>query len=120
MQVPNFLLHKIETELNFHGIEYTFLRCGKDKFGQPSEQLTEQIVLKGIYHESNSYITTSGSEASETRTKKSPMILCLFEDGCKVQQGDVVCIRGNKYKVSGVLDIQNYSVVADISLEEVV
>ena len=120
MQVPNFLLHKMKTELNFYGVEYTFLRCGKDKFGQPSEQLTEQIVLKGIYHESNSYITTSGSEASETRTKKSPMILCLFEDGNKVQQGDVVYVRGNKYKVSGVLDIQNYSVVADISLEEVV
>ena len=120
MQVPNFLLHRIEIDIKFHGVDYTFLKYGKDKFGQPSEQPTEQIVLKGIYHESNSYIKTTGSEASEISTKKNPMILCLFEYGNKVQQGDFVYIRGDKYKVSGVLDIQNYSVVADISLEEVV
>ena len=48
------------------------------------------------------------------------MSLCTYEDGSKLRQGDVVALNGKQYKVSGVLNVQNYSVVADISLEEVV
>ena len=43
----------------------------------------------------------------------------MFEDGNKVKQGDTITIEGKMLKVSGVLNIQNYSIVADISLEEV-
>ena len=47
------------------------------------------------------------------------MILCLFEDGNKIKQGDMITIAEKTFRVSGVLNIQNYSIVADISLEEV-
>lgn len=120
MEIPNFLLHKIHTELNFHGIAYTFIRYGVDKFKQPTNAIDQQIVLKGLYHESNSYIQTTGGDSSIVRTKKSPMILCTYEDGSKLRQGDMVVLNEKQYKVSGVLNVQNYSVVADISLEEVV
>ena len=119
MKASNFLLHRLQVQLNMRGIEYVFGRQALDKFGQPSDDTEEQIKLKGIYHESNSYIQTTGSDATIIRTEKSPMILCLFEDGNKVKQGDIITIEGKMFKVSGVLNIQNYSIVADISLEEV-
>lgn len=119
MKASNFLLHRLQVQLNMRGIEYVFSRQASDKFGQPLDDVKEQIKLNGIYHESNSYIQTTGSDATVIRTEKSPMILCLFEDGNKVKQGDVITIEGKMFKVSGVLNIQNYSIVADISLEEV-
>ena len=41
----------------------------------------------------------------------------MAEEVEKLKQGDKVLINSVPYKVSGVLDIQNYGVVADISLE---
>lgn len=50
--------------------------------------------------------------------EKSPMILTLIDDNMKsIKQGDLIYISGVKYTVSGILDIGNYGVVADISLE---
>lgn len=119
MKASNFLLHRLQVQLNMRGIEYVFSRQALDKFGQPLEDVQEQVKLKGIYHESNGYIQTTGSDATITRTKKSPMILCLFADGDKIKQGDRIVINEKTYKVSGVLDVQNYHIAADISLEEV-
>lgn len=120
MKAPDFLLHRLRVQLGMRGIKYTFSRQAADKFGQPLEDIQEHIELKGIYHESNGYIQTTGSDATITRTKKSPMILCLYEDGIKIKQGDLIIIEGKQYNVSGILNIQNYSIVSDISLEEVI
>lgn len=120
MKAPDFLLHRLEVQLKMRGIKYTFVRQGTDKFGQPSNDVEEQFDIIGIYHESNSYIQSTGSDATIIRTKKSPMILCLYEDAKEIVQGDIVTINDKMYKVSGVLDIQSYSVAADISLDEVI
>ena len=46
------------------------------------------------------------------------MILALMSDEVKkLSQGDEVTINDTLYRVSGILDIQNYCVAADISLE---
>ena len=119
MKASNFLLHRLQVQLNMRGIEYVFSRQALDKFGQPLDDTQEEIKLKGIYHESNGYIKSTGSDATIIRTEKSPMILCLFEDGNKIKQGDMITIAEKTFRVSGVLNIQNYSIVADISLEEV-
>lgn len=119
MLAPDFLLHRLKVQLNMRGVEYTFSRQALDKFGQPLDDVQEEIILKGIYHESNGYIQTTGSDATITRTKKSPMILCLFKDGNKIKQGDLISVNEKQYKVSGILNIQNYSIASDISLEEV-
>lgn len=120
MKAPNFLSRRIQTELAFRGVEYTFSRYGEDKFHQPTGKVELTIVLKGLYHETNSYMQTINGESSVTRTKKSPMILCMYEDGSQLEQGDIVVVDNKQYKVSGVLNIQDYSIAADISLEEVV
>ena len=119
MKASNFLLHRLQVQLNMRGIEYVFSRQALDKFGQPIEGDDDENAIVGIYHESNSYIQTTGGNATVIRTRKSPMILCLFADGDKIKQGDRVVINEKTYKVSGVLDVQNYHIAADISLEEV-
>jgi hypothetical protein len=48
------------------------------------------------------------------------MILCLYEDGKDIEAGDIVFINEKQYNVTGALDIQNFSVALDISLEEVI
>lgn len=117
MKAPLFLENKVKRLLRTSGIQYDFISVGKDAYNQPTES-SEVLSVKGVYHEQNSFITVSSSEAASVQRKKSPMILTLFTDSVrKLKQGDKVYINERLYKVSGVLDIQNYGVVADISLE---
>lgn len=120
MKPPYFMENRIRTQLKRNGLQYQFFRSKLDKFKQPTEELEQVADIKGLYHESNSYIQTTGSDASIIRTSKSPMILCMYEDAKKIVLGDKIEISGKQYKVSGVLNIQNYNVAADISLEEVI
>jgi hypothetical protein len=47
------------------------------------------------------------------------MILCLFEEvkAADLQFGDVTVINGKTFRVTGVQDIQEWNLIADISLE---
>ena len=110
---------KLKRELQRSGKEYSFKRAEENEFGEKNGNCIEVGALKAIYHESNGYIQTAGSDATTIMKEKSPMILCLFEDGNKIKQGDMIIIAEKTFRVSGVLNIQNYSIVADISLEEV-
>ena len=116
MQTPLFLKNKISRLLKTNGMEYTFTLMCEDEYKQPKEG--EVVTIKGIYHEANSFITVTASDSASVQRKKSPMILTLFnEEVEKLKQGDKVLINSVTYKVSGVLDIQNYGMAADISLE---
>lgn len=116
MKTPLFLENKITRLLNTHGLEYTFISVDKDNYNQPVKGAT--LVIKGLYHESNSFITVAASDSASVQRKKSPMILTLFDSTVKMlKQGDKVKINSVWYTVSGILDVQNYGVAADISLE---
>lgn len=120
MKSPNFLLHRIKYRINMSGKEYVFNRQSTDKYGQPTDKMDVVCVVKCVYHEANGYIQVSASDATVIRSKKSPMLLCAYDDATKLRQGDLVEIEGCQYKICGILNIQNYSVAADISLEEVI
>lgn len=116
MQTPLFLKNKISRLLRTNGLEYTFTLMDEDEYKQPKEG--EAVTIKGIYHEENSFITVAASDSASVQRKKSPMILTLLDEEVKkLKQGDKVLVNSVSYKVSGVLDIQNYGVAADISLE---
>lgn len=116
MKTPEFLRHKISRQLNTHGLMYNFTLMKEDEYHQPTED--SSIEIRGVYHEVNSFITVASSNAASVQRKKSPMILTLLDDSVKrIKQGDRVTINSTRYTVSGVLDIQNYGVAADISLE---
>ena len=58
-------------------------------------------------------------DTTQVRSKKVPMILCMYEDTARLvlQVGDIVKINSKTFKVTGVTDIQEWNLISDISLE---
>lgn len=116
-----FEAYKIKRELKRSGIDYEFNRTKKNDFGEPTSEHVVVGKLKGLYHEQNSTIQITTGDTTQVRTKKVPMILCLYEDTASLvlQVGDIVSINAKTFKVTGITDIQEWNLISDISLEVV-
>lgn len=112
---------KLKKELKTSGINYEFKRLKVNDFGEPIGDSEVVTTIKGLYHEQNSNVQITTGETTQIRTKKIPMILCLYDDAALValKVGDVVKINSKTFKVTGVVNIQEWSIIADISLEVV-
>lgn len=117
MMNTKFEAYKISRELKRTGIWYEFKRAELNSFKEPTKEYIVAGKLKGLYHEQNGNISITTGETTRTRTKKIPMILCLYEDAKKLKIGDKVKINSKTFKVTGVVNIQEWNIVADISLE---
>ncbi len=113
-----FEAYKIKRELKRSGIDYEFKRPGKNEFGESADDVTVGKI-RGIYHEQNGSIQITSGDTTQVRTKKTPMILCLYEDAALVvlRVGDKVKINSKTFKVTGVVNIQEWNIISDISLE---
>lgn len=116
-----FEAYKIKRELKRSGIDYEFKRAEKNEFDEPAGELMLVGMLKGLYHEQNSSVQITTGDTTQVRTKKVPMILCLYEDTASLvlQVGDIVKINAKTFKVTGVINIQEWNLISDISLEVV-
>lgn len=119
-----FEAYKIERELKRSGIDYEFKRFSLNEFGEPSEPSNDSVtvgIIKGLYHEQNSNIQITTGDTTQVRTKKIPMILCLYDDTASLalQVGDLLEINKKQFKVTGVTNIQEWNIISDISLEVV-
>lgn len=116
-----FEVYKIKRELKRSGIDYEFRRMEKNNFGEPTDELKTVGKLKGLYHEQNGSIQVTTGDTTQTRTKKVPMILCLYEDAASLvlRVGDIVKVNAKTFKVTGVVNIQEWNLISDISLEVV-
>ena len=116
-----FEAYKIKRELKRSGIDYEFKRSGVNDFGEPVSEPTVVGTIRGLYHEQNSNIQITTGDTTQVRTKKIPMILCLYEDAASLvlQVGDELKINNKTLKVTGVVNIQEWNIIADISLEVV-
>ena len=116
-----FEVYKIKRELKRSGIDYEFRRMEKNNFGEPTDELKAVGKLKGLYHEQNGSVQVTTGDTTQTRTKKVPMILCLYEDAASLvlRVGDIVKINAKTFKVTGVVNIQEWNLISDISLEVV-
>ena len=116
-----FESYKIKRELKKSGIDYEFIKMGLNDFGEPNGEAVIIGNLKGIYHEQNSSIHITTGETTQVRTKKIPMILCLYEDVANLGlcAGNIVKINSKVLRVTGVTNIQEWNIIADISLEVV-
>lgn len=114
-----FEAYKIKRELKKSGTDYEFKRSETNDFGEPVGESKTVGKLKGLYHEQNGAIRISAGDAAQFRTKKIPMILCLYEDTAllALQVGDTVIINKKIFKVTGVVNIQEWNLISDISLE---
>lgn len=115
----NFEVYKLKREIKRSGNDYEFTRAGVNKFGEPSE--TEEAIgtLRGLYHERNEHIAITMADTTQVRTKKIPSILCLYEDATSLALvvDDKVAFNGKVMKVTGIVNIQEWNLIADISLE---
>ena len=116
-----FEAYKIKRELKRSGTDYEFKRTGKNKFGESNGELNIVGMLRGLYHEQNGSVQISTGDTTQVRTKKVPMILCLYEDTASLvlQIGDIVKINAKIFKVTGIVNIQEWNLISDISLEVV-
>lgn len=112
-----FEAYKIQRELKRSGLEYTFIGTGVNDVGEPTDEPVDIGTFRGIYHEQNSHIQITVGDTTQIRTKKVPCILCLFEDGYKLAVGNYTTINGKKFTVTGVVNVQEWSIIADVSLE---
>lgn len=112
-----FEAYKLRRELKRIGKEYEFKRAVLNAYKEPTDDSVVAGKLIGLYHEQNSYVSATTGETTRTRTKKVPMILCLFEDAEFLKFGDIVKINSREFKVTGVTNIQEWNIIADISLE---
>ena len=116
-----FEAYKIKRELKRSGIDYEFKRSGVNDFGEPVGEPTVVGTIRGLYHEQNSSVQVTTGDTTQVRTKKIPMILCLYEDAASLvlQVGDELKINNKTFNVTGVVNIQEWNIIADISLEVV-
>lgn len=115
----SFEVYKLRRELKRSGIDYAFKRKGTNEFGEPSDELTPLGTIRGLYHEENSNIQITTGDTTRVRTKKIPMILCLYEDAASLglRVDDQLAINGKTFKVTGIVNIQEWNLLDDISLE---
>lgn len=112
-----FEKNKILRELKKNNKEYEFKRFKLDRFKQQTNEVESVTIIKGIYHEVNNYISITDKNETLRRTKKQPMVLCLLEDASLIQKDDIVELNNKVYSVNGINDIQEWGIIADISLE---
>lgn len=112
-----FEMYKLRRELKRTGKEYVFKRAKSNQFKEPTKDTNDVGKLIGLYHEQNGNISITTGETTQTRTKKVPMILCLFDDAKFLNVGDMVEINSKTFKVTGIVNIQEWNIIADISLE---
>lgn len=114
-----FEVYKVKRELKRSGKSFEFYRKALNDFGEPISDLQYVGKLKAIYHEENSNIQITTGATTQVRTKKIPMLLCIYDDciNANVKVGDFVILNFKKFKVTGIVNIQEWSMVADISLE---
>lgn len=114
-----FEAYKLRRELKRGGTDYEFKRAKLNAFKEPTKELELAGRLRGLYHEQSSHVSVTMGETTQTRTKKVPMILCLYDDAKSLKLGDVVKMNSKELKVTGVTNIQEWNIIADISLEVV-
>lgn len=124
-----FEAYKLKRELKRSGKIYKIGRYDVNEYGEPVKNATSKVgEFKGLYHEQNGYMQMSTTDTTQIISKKIPMIMCLFEDikELNLKIDDFIQIGesgGNidfsEYRVTGVTNIQNWGIIADISLEPV-
>ena len=116
-----FEAYKITREIKRSGIEYEFKKQELNEFKESVGELKSIGKIKGLFHELrlDGRITLTSTDNAQTRFKKLPAILCLYEDAAilNLKIGDFVIINNKTFKIVDVSNIQEWNIIADIHLE---
>lgn len=112
----SFQLNKISRLIKSQGEEFTFKRFKKNEFNESIPDDFDEIKIVGVYHEINSQVIETTSEGTSIKTKPQPRILCMPDQGSKVERGDMLEHKGIKFKVIEPANLLLYDICADISM----
>lgn len=116
-----FEAYKLKRELKKSGETFEFFRDKMNEFGEPIDLDNKESVgsLIGLYHEQSSTIQVTTGDVAQTRSKKIPSILCLHEDvkNLDLNMNDKVYFNNHDYRVLGIVNVQEWNIIDDISLE---
>lgn len=114
----NFEKHKLTRFINSQGQEYTFLLPESNSFGEPVEgEVSKEVTIRGVYHETQGYVTSKADTGSNIKTKPDAQIICHFSDTKNLKTGMVVQIWEKSYQLIDLRNINNLGVACDLSLE---
>lgn len=113
----HFEINKLKRLIRENGDSYLFTSFGENEFGEPDPDSTEGIEICGVYHETQGYVTTVGSDGGNIKTKPDSQILCLFSSAKDLKTGMRVDISGKSYKLIDIRNIGNLGFACDLSLE---
>jgi len=136
-----FEKNKLQRNLDRSGKDYDFCRTPKNAFGEPvrcphpnplplgeGTAFAKKIgTIRGLYHEVSNYVALRMTDTTQERkhigqgAKKDTRILCLMESvkGIDLKFGDFTTINGKRFNVVAVTNVQEWNIIADISLEVV-
>lgn len=112
-------LHKIEREINTHGTEYEIMRNILDSRGERTEKIEKVISINGIFHISGGYVSRETTLATDKRSVRQPMLLCLWKDIEKVRNRDFFILNDQNFSIVNKRNINEQNIVCDLSLEVV-
>lgn len=113
----NFQRNKVNRLILVNGKTFLFRRQKLNEFNEPINDDFEEIEVRGIYHEVSGYVTKNANDNSVTRSKPQPMILCTVEEAAMLKKNDVLVFNGRKYIVVDFMNLNEYDICADVSLE---
>lgn len=127
-----FEAYKLRRELKRSGKTYKIERYAVNVYGELTKGFSNPAgcvgEFRGLYHEQNGYAQKSMTDTTQVISKKIPMIMCLYEDvnNLNLKVDDVIQIgeRGgnidfSECRITCITNIQNWGIIADISLEPV-
>lgn len=128
-----FELYKVKREIKRNGQTIDFFRTENNEFGELEHDGKLIHSIKGIYyefaaHQLDTYIVEYPVEGGTGRTKRTPQLLCPWEDlffgndnGEKdmIKNGDWVNLNGIVAKVVGVVNVMGWNTIAHITFSEV-
>ena len=121
LPTKEFEKRKIKVNIDRYGQDAKFYCFEKNRFGEEDkEKIKVEKVVKAILHIEKSYVQRNTADASVTRSKFVPMLLCMhFSEVIESHLDFYVEVNNKKYKVSGLNDVAESGYALDVSLEEV-
>lgn len=116
-----FEAYKLKKQIKKCGEVFGFYRFGQNSFGEPDKDPTIIGSISGLYHEKNSHIAVMTGDTTAYRTEKVPSILCLYSDVSEMglKKDDFCIINRKRYQITGIVNVQEWNIISDISLEVV-
>lgn len=122
MRAPRFEKAKVTRLINTIGEDIEFKRSVLNEYNEATDEAVSIAKVKGVYRNTSAgYISVTSTEAASVRSSKVPMVLVLWDDSIKtIKQNDFVTIGERKLYVTGVENVGEWNLLAEVSLSEVI